>query len=52
MAIGRQLSRGQAAEDVVDVMDAVLCGDGLQSLGARRTVAAEPAGLAEKLLEV
>ncbi len=50
--IGRPLSRGQAAEGVVDVMDAAVRGDGLQPLRARRTVAAEPAGLAEELLEV
>ena len=46
------LARGQAAEGVVHMMNVPLRGDCLQSLGARRTVAAQPAGLAEKLLEV
>ena len=42
----------QATEGVVDVMDAVLCGDGRQLLRAGRTVAAEPPRLAEEFLEV
>jgi hypothetical protein len=50
--LGQPLSRGQAAEGVVHVMDAALFGNRFEPLGARRTVAAEPARLAEELLEV
>jgi len=47
LAIDERLCPGQATEGVVHVMAAAPLGDGLESLGVGRTVAAEPARLTE-----